>query len=100
LTKLTADSNSGDVEILARAGSAPAADWSITSKFGEVVLRIDPEFACVIEARTGFGGIRDDFSLERDEKGAGSAAGGTLGAGGRRVTLRSASGDVEIRRLR
>ena len=101
LRAVDAASDSGDVLVIALPGSRAERDWSATSGFGEVVLRIASDFACRIDARTEFGDVDDEFELVHRDEGSTSIAGGPVGGGGegaKRVVLHTGSGDIEILR--
>lgn len=100
LTAIEARSSSGDVGVRALAGSASARDWELASGYGRVTLCVPSDFGCQLVASTRYGTVDCAFPLTMDTgKRKNGALRGTVGAGGRTVTLSSASGDLALRQL-
>jgi DUF4097 and DUF4098 domain-containing protein YvlB len=101
LASVEASSGSGDVRVRARAGSRVDPSWTATSSYGEVVLEVPADFACTLDARTGYGNVECDFpvTIEAGKKKRGdSKLAGKIGSGGGTVTLSSGSGDVALKK--
>jgi len=97
---VSAESSSGSVEVRALPGSTLSDEWRLKSGYGAVRLFAPTDLACELDATTRYGEARCEFALTI-EAGARAKNGelrGRVGAGGPRVTLHSASGDVGLLR--
>lgn len=94
--------HTGDGSIVYRAerGSAMAEDWEITTGDGTVSLALPPEFNAELDVHTGDGAIRNELAVSpssgNSERG---TIRGTLGAGGRRLKVRTGDGSIRLRPL-
>jgi len=96
LSGLRAHSGSGSVGVRARAGSRVEKSWELGSDYGDVTLWVSEGFGCELDARTDYGSVRCEFTPhERHDD---DHLESRIGAGGGRVTLRSSSGDVALRK--
>lgn len=99
-TSLTAASKSGDVDVVAGAGSSVAGAWCLSSSYGDVSLLAPRDIAFELDARTGYGSIDVGYAMEvqpgslaKNSKSIrGRVNGGTVG-----VRLETSSGDVAVR---
>jgi DUF4097 and DUF4098 domain-containing protein YvlB len=103
LDSVVASSASGDVAVTARPGSRVGGEWRLRSGYGQVEVRVPADFACAVDARTGYGSIDCEFPM-RIEPGTASrnALRGTIGPSDEpagTLSLESSSGRVVIRRL-
>lgn len=101
LASVEASSGSGDVRVRAHAGSRVDPAWTVSSSYGEVVVEVPEDFACVLDARTGYGSIECAFpvTIEAGKKRKGDTKlAGTIGSGGGTVALSSGSGDVTLKK--
>lgn len=90
----------GSVRFRIERGSAMEEDWEVRTGDGTVSLQVPDEFAAEIDASTGDGSVRADADLglrtaSEDSRG---RLEGTLGSGGRRLTIRSGEGSIVLRR--
>ncbi|HEX8903253.1 MAG TPA: DUF4097 family beta strand repeat-containing protein [Longimicrobiaceae bacterium] len=98
-----ASSVSGNVDVsMGRMGSEPLAFHSVS---GDVSIEVPAGFDADFHARTLSGSINSDFPLEVESERhgpyrvrIGREAHGTIGRGGRTLSVTTVSGDVEIRR--
>jgi hypothetical protein len=111
-----AETSAGDVELATTswaAGSSAAgnvtarigrAAWEgtleLSSASGTITVVLPRDAAAAVVAASGTGHVRSDFAaIRRARRGhVGSRASATLGAGGRRLVLRSHTGNVRILR--
>ncbi len=96
---LSVQSGSGTVEVHAGPASRVEAPWKIHSNFGAVRLRVAPDFACELSAKTGFGSLDVGFPLTIEAGGLGKSlreVRGRIGAGGGPVSLTSGSGSISL----
>lgn len=94
---LTAKTSSGRVGVLAEPGSTIAEPWTLRSSFGDVELRVPPDFDCNVFAETSFGSVTSDVTLREKGRRSDRRVAGDIGDGGGRITLQTSSGDVRIR---
>jgi DUF4097 and DUF4098 domain-containing protein YvlB len=88
-----ARSASGDV----RLSGTPASDWEVNSASGSVVLEIPPGTSFRIVANSSSGSITNDHPATSTQSSRRELQ-ATIGQGGPQVTVRSASGSIEIRK--
>jgi DUF4097 and DUF4098 domain-containing protein YvlB len=100
LASVRARSGDGSVTIHADSGSAPTADWDITTGDGSVTLAIPDGFGAELDAHTGDGGIHmQDLTLSNVTGTIGrNALRGRLGAGGPNVRVRTGDGSITLKR--
>lgn len=95
------DVRSGDGRVRVRAqGASPAADWSMSTGDGSVVLEVPDGFGAELDASTGDGRVRvSDVAFTGDNDGRHrQRAQGRIGQGGPRITIRSGDGSISVRR--
>jgi len=100
LTSVHARSGDGSVTVNAGPGSAPDADWDITTGDGSVVLAVPDGFGAELDAHTGDGGVRiQDVMLSNVTGNIGrNSVRGRLGSGGRSVRVRTGDGSITVKR--
>lgn len=96
---LNARSGDGRVHVRA-AGTGPAADWTLRTGDGSVVLDVPDGFSAELDASTGDGrvdvrGLPYSGTSDSRERG---IARGRIGSGGVRITIRSGDGSITVRR--
>ncbi len=98
LHEVDAGTESGDVDVRAEPGSTCTAPWSLWTSFGDVSCAIPEGFAAKIHATTEFGsiGVGVPIVLESSKQGDRSTLDGTLGTGGAELTIRVASGSIDL----
>ena len=99
ISQLTAVTSSGSVVVKAALGStATAGDWSVLTNYGDVSLQLPADFACTLRASAPTGDLICGFAMDlRSADGKQlHALDSTLGSGGSKVQVESASGDVSI----
>jgi len=101
MTSVRARSGDGSVTIHADAGSAPEADWDISTGDGSVTLELPDDFNGELDAHTGDGGIRiNDVTLSNVSGKIGrNNVRGRLGSGGRNVRVRTGDGSITLRKV-
>lgn len=100
LTGVRARSSSGDVHVRALEGSSNDSDWDLSSGYGQVTLEVPSPWNCRLEASTRYGEVECAFPVTIDAgKRKTGALRGTIGSGGRAVTMSSGSGNVALRQL-
>jgi len=91
--------NSGNGEIDVSIGKLDrASDMSFSTGNGQVTLHLPDGFGAELDARTGNGHVSTDFPVRMIGRIDKSRIRGTLGEGGRRLSVISGNGDVEILR--
>ena len=75
-----------------------AEDMALSSGNGTITVTVPPNFAGEIDAATGSGKFYSDFEMTLRGRIDPQHVRGTIGRGGRRLTMRSGNGDVEIRK--
>ena len=102
LQALTLKTGDGAVEVRAEEGSAMAADWEIRTGDGGLRLELPANFDANLDASTGDGGVRVLGFGEPARAGRSDNSGEMtrpLGAGGKRLRLRSDSGTITIKTI-
>lgn len=100
LNGLDARSSSGDVRVRALDGSSNPTNWDLASGYGEVTLHVPAGFGCELAAHTRYGEVECTFPITVDPgKRRSGALRGTVGQGGRTVTLTSSSGNLALKQL-
>jgi DUF4097 and DUF4098 domain-containing protein YvlB len=99
LTNARLRTEDGSVTLRLEPGSAMAEDWDVQTGDGSVSVQFPEGFAAEIDASTGDGAVRadDDLGLRASGEEPRRLT-GTLGSGGRRLTLRSGDGSIVLRR--
>jgi hypothetical protein len=102
LQGLTLKTGDGSVEVRAEDGSAMTADWEVRTGDGGLRIELPANFDANLDASTGDGSVRVRGFGEPAKAGDGDSAGEMtrpLGAGGKRLRLRSDSGTITVRTL-
>jgi len=103
LQALTLKTGDGSVEVSAEDGSSMATDWEIRTGDGGLRLELPANFSANLDASTGDGGVRvHGFGEPAGASGDGdnpSELKRPLGAGGKRLRLRSNSGTITIKTI-
>jgi hypothetical protein len=102
LQAVTLKTGDGAVEVRAEDGSAMTADWEIRTGDGGLRLELPSSFDANLDASTGDGSVRVQGFGEPARAGRSDGAGEMarpLGAGGKRLRLRSDSGTITIKTL-
>jgi DUF4097 and DUF4098 domain-containing protein YvlB len=87
----------GSVAVTAAAGSAMTGDWNFVTGDGSVRLGLPADFAAEVDAHTGDGAVSiEGLSLKVSGTLRRNAVRGTLGNGGRMLTLRSGDGSITL----
>jgi hypothetical protein len=88
----------GSVTLRAEPGSAMSGDWTLTTSDGGVVVYLPVDFNADIDAHTGDGRIRSEFSLAEDEtKRENRTVRGRIGKGGHTLKVRTGDGSIVLR---
>ena len=90
---LTARAASGTITV----GGTPKADWDLQTSSGEIALDIPGGTAFSLQANTSSGSIDTDHALTVQSTGRRELI-GTVGSGGSRVSARTASGSIRVRK--
>lgn len=98
---LRAHSGSGRVLVTAREGSRATGEWSLTSNYGSLELRVPTGFACELDARTSYGAVECDFpvTIEAGTRLGEGVVQGVIGKGGAKLRLQTSSGAIALRKL-
>ena len=102
LQALTLKTGDGSVEVRAEDGSAMTADWEIRTGDGGLRIELPANFDANLDASTGDGSVRVRGFGDPANAGDGDSPGEMtrpLGAGGKRLRLRSDSGTITIKTL-
>src|SRR5882724_3089691 len=100
LTTVRAHSGDGNVTVRVEPGSAPSADWNITTGDGSVTLEVPDGFGAELDAHTGDGGIHmRDVTISNVSGTIGkNSVRGRLGDGGKAVRVRTGDGSITLRK--
>jgi len=96
-----ANSVSGDIEI--QMGDFSGGDLDFSTVSGDITLWLPSDFGADVEFNSLSGDFDSDFDINirrQRSRWVGSSIEGTIGGGGRELSLRTVSGDVELRRQR
>jgi hypothetical protein len=98
LTAVQVETGDGSATVIARAGSAMAADWDIRTGDGSVVVELPYGFGADLDARTDDGAINVDRLVTptadtRDRH----AVQGKIGGGGKTLRLQTGDGSIGVR---
>lgn len=94
---VTASSGNGDLRISMQRLSG-RDDLEFSTGNGRVVLDLPSDFSADVEASTGNGKVVTDFPITIQGRVSPTRLRGTIGNGGRRLTLSSGNGTIEIRK--
>jgi DUF4097 and DUF4098 domain-containing protein YvlB len=88
----------GSVTLRAEGGSAMSSDWVLSTNDGGVVLYLPADFNADLDAHTGDGRIRSEFSFadetrERESR----TLRGRIGRGGHTLRVRTGDGSIALR---
>jgi DUF4097 and DUF4098 domain-containing protein YvlB len=100
-TRLRARSDDGTVLLRIRNGAAMTDDWMVDTGDGSVSVELPDGFAAEIEADPGSDGrVRNDLSLSNVTGGTKDKRSlrGSLGAGGKRLVIRTGDGTIHLTR--
>jgi Toastrack DUF4097 len=88
----------GSLTVRAEPGSAMSNDWSLTTSDGSVVVYLPSDFSADIDAHTGDGRIRSEFSLaDEDHERENRSLRGRIGRGGHTLKVRTGDGSIILR---
>lgn len=88
----------GSVTVRAEKGSAMASDWSLSTSDGGVVLYLPGDFDADLDAHTGDGRIRSEFTLSDEARERESRTlRGRIGRGGHTLKVRTGDGTIVLR---
>lgn len=95
---VNASSGNGDVEVTMDAIADVADDMEFSSGNGTVTVTVPADFAGELDASTGSGKFYSDFPLTLRGRIDPHHVRATIGRGGRRLTMSSGNGDVELKK--
>jgi hypothetical protein len=95
---VNASSGNGDVDVTMDAIADVADDMEFSSGNGSVRVTVPADFAGELVATTGSGKFFSDFPLTLRGRIDPQHVRATIGRGGRRITLSSGNGDVELKK--
>jgi hypothetical protein len=95
---VNASSGNGDVEVSMDALADTAEDMELSSGNGTVTATVPSDFAGELDASTGSGKFYSDFPLTLQGRINPHRVHATIGRGGRRITMSSGNGDVELKK--
>ena len=95
---VNASSGNGDVDVIMDAIADVSDDMELSSGNGRVTVTVPGDFAGELDASTGSGKFYTDFPLTIRGRIDPQRVRATIGRGGRRLSMRSGSGDVELRK--
>lgn len=95
---VNASSGNGDVEVTMDAIADVADDMELSSGNGTVTVTVPADFAGELDASTGSGKFYSDFPLTLRGRIDPRRVRATIGRGGRRLSMHSGNGDVELRK--
>ena len=95
---VNASSGNGDVEVTMDAIADVPDDMELSSGNGTITVTVPANFAGEIDASTGSGKFYSDFEMTLRGRIDPQHVRATIGRGGRRLTMRSGNGDVELRK--
>jgi DUF4097 and DUF4098 domain-containing protein YvlB len=88
----------GSVTLRAEEGSAMSSDWSLTTNDGGVVLYLPAGFNADVDAHTGDGRIRSEFTFAGETRARESRSlRGRIGRGGHTLRVRTGDGSIVLR---
>ena len=95
---VNASSGNGDVEVTMDAIADVADDMDFSSGNGSVRVTVPADFSGELVATTGSGKFSSDFPITIRGRIDPQHVRATIGRGGRRITLSSGNGDVELKK--
>lgn len=95
---VNASSGNGDVDVTMDALADVADDMELSSGNGRVTVTVPADFAGELDASTGSGKFYSDFPLTLRGRIDPQRVRATIGRGGRRITMSSGNGDVELKK--
>ena len=95
---VNASSGNGDVDVTMDAIADVPDDMELSSGNGTVTVTVPADFAGELDASTGSGKFYSDFPLTIRGRIDPHRVRATIGKGGRRISMRSGSGDVELKK--
>jgi DUF4097 and DUF4098 domain-containing protein YvlB len=95
---VNASSGNGDVEVTMDAIADVPDDMELSSGNGTITVTVPTDFAGELDASTGSGKFYSDFPMTLRGRIDPQHVRATIGRGGRRLTMRSGNGDVELRK--
>ena len=95
---VNASSGNGDIEVTMDAIADVTDDMEFSSGNGTITVTVPPNFAGELDASTGSGKFYSDFPMTLRGRIDPQHVRATIGRGGRRLTLQSGNGDVELRK--
>jgi DUF4097 and DUF4098 domain-containing protein YvlB len=95
---VNASSGNGDVEVAMDAIADVAEDMELSSGNGTITVTVPSDFAGELDASTGSGKFYSDFPLTLRGRIDPHRVRATIGRGGRRISMRSGNGDVELKK--
>jgi len=100
LTAVRARSGDGNITVHVEPGSAPSADWNITTGDGSVTLEVPDGFGAELDAHTGDGHVRLQDVVLSNVVGElrKNTVKGRLGGGGPALRVRTGDGSITVRR--
>jgi hypothetical protein len=95
---VNATSGNGDVEVSMDAIADVADDMELSSGNGTITVTVPSDFAGELDASTGSGKFYSDFPLTLRGRIDPHRVRATIGKGGRRLSMHSGNGDVELKK--
>ena len=95
---VNASSGNGDVEVSMDAIADVSDDMELSSGNGTITVTVPADFTGELDASTGSGKFYSDFPMMVRGRIDPQHVRATIGKGGRRLTMRSGNGDVELRK--
>lgn len=95
---VNASSGNGDVEVTMDAIADVPDDMELSSGNGTITVTVPADFTGELDASTGSGKFYSDFPMTIRGRIDPQHVRATIGRGGRRLTMRSGNGDVELRK--
>ena len=95
---VNASSGNGDVEVAMDAIADVADDMELSSGNGDVRVTVPADFVGELDASTGSGKFYTDFPLTLRGRIDPHRVRATIGRGGRRLSMHSGNGDVELKK--
>jgi DUF4097 and DUF4098 domain-containing protein YvlB len=98
LAALDAETGSGTLRVVARAGSRVASPWRIETRYGDVAIDVPRDLDAQIDAATTHGRISGDVDVKSTGGDDDHRASAKVGAGGGAIRITTSNGDVRILR--
>jgi hypothetical protein len=98
LGRVRAETASGDVEVALAAEAAVTGPWTVRARHGDATVTLPRAAACEVVVHARPKHLRSDFEELRSSDDTASRVAARLGAGGERIEVSSALGDVAILR--